>query len=70
MGICELERKVAEIRAKPLQLVCVTTVGRTRLMTIQECQKTGARFLHVATDELDALLGAELGGDSGDSQYF
>ena len=63
MCISELEKKVAEIRAKPLQLVCVTTAGRTRLMTIQECLEDGARFLHVATDELDVLLGAELGGD-------
>lgn len=63
MGISELEQKVAEIRGKPLQLVCVTTAGRMRLMTIQECQEAGARFLHVATDELDVLLGAELGGD-------
>lgn len=64
MGISELERRVAEIRAKPLQLVCVTAAGRMRLMTVQECQKAGARFLHVATDELDVLLGAELGGDT------
>lgn len=63
MGISELERRVAEIRAKPLQLVCVTAAGRMRLMTARECQETGARFLHVATDELDVLLGAELGGD-------
>lgn len=64
MDIGELEQRVAEIRAKPLQLVCVTTAGRMRLMTVQECQETGARFLHVAADELDVLLGAELGGDT------
>lgn len=64
MGISELEQKVAEIRGKPLQLVCVTATGRMRLMTIKECQDNGARFLHVATDELDVLLGAELGGDT------
>ena len=63
MSINELEQKVAEIRAKPLQLVCVTTAGRMRLMTIQKCWETGARFLHVAADELDVLLGAELGDD-------
>lgn len=63
MSILELENRVAEIRAKPLQLVCVTTTVRTRLMTVRECQKTRARFLHVATDELDVLLGAELGGN-------
>ena len=63
MGISELEQRVAEIREKPLQLVCITTTGRMRSMTVQECQETGARFLHVATDELDVLLGAELGGD-------
>lgn len=63
MGIGELEQRVAEIRAKPLQLVCITTAGRMRLMTVRECQEARARFLHVATDELDVLLGAELGGD-------
>lgn len=52
MGSSELEQKAAEIRAKPLRLVCITTTGRMRLMTVRECQEAGTRFLHVATDEL------------------
>lgn len=64
MSILELENRVAEIRAKPLQLVCVTRKGEKRVMSIRECRETEARFLHVAADDLDKLLGAELGGDA------
>lgn len=64
MGINELERMVSQIRAKPLQLVCVTRKGERRVMSIRECRETEARFLHVVVDELDKLLGAELGGDA------
>lgn len=64
MSISELENRVAEIRGRPLQLVCITQAGRMRTMTIRECVEAGARFIHVAVDDLDKLLGAELGGDS------
>ena len=63
MSILELESRVAEIQAKPLQLVCVTPKGKRRVMTIRECMETGAKFVHIVVDDLDALLGAELGGD-------
>ena len=64
MGIDELERRIAEIRAKPLLLVCVMPTGRICTTTARECWASGGRFLHVADDEMDALLGVELGGDA------
>lgn len=63
MDILELESKVAEIRGRPLQVIGITSTGKARTMTVRECWKTKSKFLHVADDELDALLGAELGGD-------
>ena len=56
MSINELEQKVAEIRAKPLQLVCVTRKGEKRVMSTRECWETEAKFLHIAADDLDKLL--------------
>ena len=64
MDISEIESRAAEVRAKPLQLVCVMPTGRICTATIRECWESGSRFLHVADDELDALLGAALGGDT------
>ena len=64
MSILELENRVAEIQAKPLQLVCVTRKGERRIMTIRECAESKSRFVHVVVDDLDRLLGAELGGDA------
>ena len=64
MDVLELENKVAEIRAKPLLLVCAMPTGRICTATVRECWESGGRFLHVADDELDELLGRELGGDN------
>ena len=64
MSILELENRVAEIRGRPLQLVCVTRKGKRRVMTIRECAESKSKFLHVVVDDLDKLLGAELGGDT------
>lgn len=64
MDILELENRVEEIRAQPLQLVCVTRKGERRIMGVRECWETGARFLHVAADDLDGVLGVALGGDA------
>lgn len=30
-------------------------------MTVRECAVTGSVYIHIAADELDALLAAELG---------
>lgn len=64
MDIFELESRAAEIRAKPLQLVCVMPTGKVCTATVRECWESGGRFLHVADDELDEFLGRELGGDT------
>lgn len=63
MDVEELEKRIAEIRARPLLVVCRTAGGAERSMTIRECIAAGGVFLHVAADDLDALLGKALGGD-------
>ena len=32
-------------------------------MTLSECVESESKYLHIVADELDALLGHELGGD-------
>lgn len=60
----ELEEQIRQLRAAPLVLICRTPTGREQAMSVQECMETGSRFLHVAVDELDKLLGQELGGST------
>lgn len=64
MTIAELEQRIAELRSRPLLVVCWDRKGREKVMTLEECRRTGSVFLHVAADDLDALLSAELGGES------
>lgn len=64
MNIDELERKITEIRSKPMLLVCRTPSGKTRRLTIRQCWDAGARFVHVDCTEIDAILGVALGGDN------
>lgn len=52
----ELEKRIAEIRSKPLMVVCKTCSGFTSVMSVQDCIKTGSQFIHIAADELDVLL--------------
>lgn len=61
MTINQLEQRVKELRSRPLLVVCRTTGGKYRTMSLQECVETGGAFLHVVADDLDALLAAELG---------
>lgn len=63
MGIDELEQRIAEIRAKPLLLICQMPSGKHSL-TIRECWESRSRFVHVNCDEIDKVLGASLGGDN------
>ena len=56
----ELEHRVAELRSRPLLLVCRTPKGRMQTMTLEECHRTGSVYIHVAADDLDALLSAEV----------
>lgn len=63
MTIAELEQRIAALRSRPLMLVCRTSRGKEQTMSLQECVETGSTYIHVAADELDVLLDAELGGD-------
>lgn len=62
MTMNELDQRIAELRARPLRLLCQTPKGRKQIMTPQECRRTGSRYIHVVIDDLDQLLAAELGG--------
>lgn len=61
MTVLEIEKRIANIRGKPLLLVCRTPKGKVCRMNVRECIETGSAFLHVAADELDELLEQELG---------
>ena len=61
MTIAELEQRIAELRSRTLLLVCRDRKGREKVMTLAECRRTGSVYIHVAADDLDALLAAELG---------
>lgn len=63
MTTTELEQQILELRSRPLLLVCRDRRGREKVMSLAECRRTGSTFLHVVADDLDKLLGAELGGD-------
>lgn len=64
MDILEIENKVAEIRGRPLKVICVMPTGRICTATVRQCAESKARYVRIIVDELDALLGAELGGDN------
>ena len=64
MEIDEIERAVQVIRTRPLQMICLTKKGERRIMTVRQCVESKAKYLHIVADELDALLGVELGGDN------
>lgn len=64
MTIVELEQQIAELRSRPLLLVCRNGKGRERIMTLEECRRTGSVYIHIAADDLDTLLLAELGGNA------
>lgn len=63
MEIDEIETKIDEIRSRPLRLLCLMPSGKIRTLTVRQCWEAGARFVHVDCTEIDAILGAELGGD-------
>lgn len=63
MTIVELEQRIAELRSNPLLLVCRDRKGREKVMTLEECRRTGSVYVRVVVDDLDVLLEAELGGE-------
>ena len=62
MEIHELNRCIPELRRKPLMMVCRTPKGTSKVMNLEECKRSGSTYIHVAVDDLDELLAAELGG--------
>lgn len=64
MTLVELEKSIADLRSRPLRLLCRTRRGKEKIMSLEECRRTGSSYIHVVTDDLDQLLSAELGGDS------
>lgn len=66
MDLTELKREIERLRGRPLTLVCRTPEGRERVMGLDECVRTGSRYLYLARDELDAVLCAALSGDTGE----
>lgn len=57
----EFERRIAELRSRPLKLVCRDKKGRQKIMTPEECRRTGSAYIHIVANDLDELLSAELG---------
>ena len=62
MTIEQLESEIEQIRTRPLLLVCRTQKGREQVMSLEECRRTNSVYIHIAADDLDALLSAELDG--------
>ena len=56
-----LVQQIAELRRRPLLIVCKTPKGKEQVMDLEECRRTGSRYIHIAADDLDQLLAAELG---------
>lgn len=56
-----LEKSIAELRSRPLLLLCRTRKGKEKIMTLEECRWTGSSYIHAVTDGLDQLLAVELG---------
>lgn len=61
MEIHELNRCIAELRRKPLMMVCRTPKGTSKVMNLEECIRSGSSYVHIVADDLDELLAAELG---------
>lgn len=64
MSVKELERRITELRSRPLVLLCRTPKGKEKPMSVKECVATGSVYIRITADELDELLSAELGGRS------
>lgn len=66
MDFAELEARVEELRRRPLMVICRTQSGRECVLSVRECMDTKSTYIHIAADELDALLAAEFGDRPGE----
>ena len=64
MKIEQLEKRVDQLRGKPLMLLCMTPGGQEKRMTITECIATNSLFLRVLSgndlNDFDRLMEYEL----------
>lgn len=64
MTLKQLERKISQLRGRPLVLLCKTADGQEKKMSVAECVTSGSTFIHVCAgndmDDLDKLLEYEL----------
>lgn len=63
MTLEELDRSITELRARPLRLLCRTPRGKERVMTPEECHRSGSTYIHVIADDLDDLLSEALAAE-------
>lgn len=42
MTVERLEKSIAELRSRPLLLLCRTRRDKEKIMTLEECRRTGA----------------------------
>lgn len=56
----ELDKQLAILRTKPLQILCRTPAGLEEVMTVKQCQESGSAYLHIVADEVDTLLSESL----------
>ena len=59
----DLEQRIKQIRNKPLLVLCRMPNGRERVLSVDDCIRSGGRYIHVVEDELDATLAEVLEGD-------
>lgn len=56
----DLQERIDLLRAKPLRILCRTTAGEEKVMSVSDCIKSGASYIHIVDDEIDALLSKTL----------
>lgn len=59
----DLERRIEQIRKKPLLVLCRTPNGNEKVLSVDDCIRSGGRYIHIVEDELDATLAEVLEGD-------
>lgn len=54
------EREIEGLRQRPLLVVCKTPAGKWVKTTVGNCIRRGYWYVHIACDDLDALLDREI----------
>ena len=56
MDFPELLAEVEKLKERPTLILCKTKTGEECVMSVEECIRTGAKYIHPVCDELDGLL--------------